>query len=190
MKLFTSLLFTGFYSYAVLRYHVSGKTEWKEWFFVLNKSFAWTAFILLSLTILKPKTLEKIQLNRRVLGLTGYGFAIVHLISVLFLFSEVHYPKFFTDSDLNLRGLLSISAGSIAILLFTLPFIASVKKLSIDSPLYKFGKYGVAISILHPFFIGFSGWVSPFDWPLCLPPITLLAFLSGVSFFLIRKFKS
>lgn len=174
----------------MLRYHVSGKIAWEEWYFVLNKSFAWTAFTLIGLTVLKPTTLDKLKLKRRELGLSGYFIAVIHLGSILFLFNEEHFPIFYTENSINLHGIISLSAGAISLLLFTFPLLASLNNLPNSSHFYKFGKYGVAISILHPALIGFQGWFKPLDWPLYMPPITLLVFFCGISFFLIRKFKS
>jgi DMSO/TMAO reductase YedYZ heme-binding membrane subunit len=178
---FTFIIFLIAYSYAALRYHVGASVPLDEWYFVLNKSLAWTGFTLLATSILKVSTLRKWKLDRRDLGLTGIAFAAVHTLSVLFLFSETHYSKLYTDHQINAQGYLALSIGIISFLIFMFPLFAALKKYPNSAWQFRLGKVGVLISIFHPFIIGYTGWFSPEKWPMGLPPITLLAVVIGIS---------
>jgi DMSO/TMAO reductase YedYZ heme-binding membrane subunit len=167
-----------------------GKTiSWNDWFFILNKAIAWTGFSIIALSVLQEKVLSKIQLNRRSLGMTGFGFALFHAISVLCLFNEEHFPKFYTSHSINLIGWISISIGILSIVIFSFPFVAALKKMPSKSEVFKLGKIGVMISLFHPLMIGFSGWLKPAEWPFYLPPITMLAVLLGVVVLVVRYSK-
>jgi hypothetical protein len=178
---FALICFLIFYGYAAIRYHIGANVPYEEWFFILNKSFAWTGFTLAALSILKAQTLKKWNLDRRGLGLAGITFAFIHAFSVLFLFSEEHYSKLYTVHAINIQGYVALSLGISSLLIFVFPLYAVVKSYPNEAWQFRLGKYGVLISIFHPMIIGYSGWFTPDKWPLGLPPITLLAVLIGVS---------
>lgn len=187
---FTIALFSLLYSYAILRYHIGKSVSWNDWFFILNKAIAWMGFSLIVLSVLQEKVLLKIKLNRRSLGITGFAFSLAHAISVLCLFNEEHFPKFYTSHSINIIGWISISIGFFSIVIFSFPFVAALKKMPNKSEIFKLGKIGVMISLFHPLMIGFTGWFKPWEWPLYLPPITLLAVVFGVVILILReKFK-
>lgn len=190
MRIFSLLLFIVLYGYAFLRYHIGKDIPMNDWYFILNKSFAWMGFTLIALSILKESTLSKLNLTRRFLGLNGFGFAVIHACSIYFLFNQVHFPKFYTENQLNLIGWFALSIGFLSILIFSIPFIGAMKQLPNSSQVFRLGKIGMVISLAHPFIIGFSGWISPNEWPLFLPPITLLAVMSGVIILMIRALRN
>lgn len=177
---FTVFLFSFFYGYAVLRYHVGKSIPWNEWLFILNKAFAWMGFTLIALSVLKEKTLSKFKLNRRSLGMSGFLFVLYHATTVLILFNEDHYPKFYSDHSINLIGWITIVIGILSLVVFLLPFVAALKKLPNTSKVFKLGKIGLVISMCHPLLIGFKDWFLPGEWPLYMPPITMLAVVVGV----------
>jgi hypothetical protein len=187
MKKVIALLFLSFYGYAVIRYHI-GKdlVGLMEFFFVLNKAFAWTAGTLLLLSILPTNYLDKFQLTRRAFGTFGYAVALIHINSTILLLSEKFYPKFYTDEALNADGWFFIALGVSSILLFTLPLIASFKNLPSTHILYRFGRYGILMNLAHVAAIGYKGWLKFQDWPYFMPPITLLFSLNVVVIFVIR----
>jgi len=179
-------IFVLLYSYAIVRYHLGKNIPWSEWFYIMNKAFAWTGFTLICLSVIQQKWLNKIKTSRRELGLQGFCFAFIHAISILFLFNADHYPKFYTGDDINSLGWIIISIGLLSLLVFSIPFVAALKNTSSNSKMFKLGKIGVFISVFHPFLIGYSGWFTPGSWPYFMPPITLLAVLLCLLVFMIR----
>ena len=182
-----SLLFSILYGYAIVRYHFGKSVPLEDWFFILNKAFAWFAMTLISLTLLKENTLQKFQFSKRHLGQLGFLFGILHICSALLLFSEKYYPKFYSDHTFSSIGWTSISVGIISILIYSLPLYGSFKKYSSENKLFKFGKIGLLINIIHPILIGYSGWFTINKWPLFMPPITLLAVLFALLLFMLKK---
>lgn len=186
MKRLFILLFLSFYTYAILRYHIGKNVPWDEWYFILNKAFAWTGFTLISLSILPQKILVKLNVKRKELGVQGFVFALIHAVSMFILFNQDHFPKFYSDGTINLMGWLIISIGILSIIIFSFPFIAAIQNSPSKSRIFKLGKIGVLIGAFHPFLIGFKGWFLPSDWPFYMPPITLMAVLTCILAFMIR----
>lgn len=186
MSKFISLLFSALYAYAILRYHIGKGTPWNDWFFIVNKAFAWTGFTLVTLSILSPELLRRFYLNRRNLGMSGFVFIVMHGISVLLLFDVHYYPKFYTNGLINSLGWSSISIGVLSIGIFLFPMWAALQTKPSEHRFYKLGKWGVAFSLFHPMIIGISGWFAPETWPYYLPPITLLAVITGILVLLLR----
>jgi DMSO/TMAO reductase YedYZ heme-binding membrane subunit len=180
------LLFIPFYGYAFIRYHIGKEVPFDEWFFILNKAIAWTAFTSIGLSVLKPKSFELINTDRRTTGMTGFSLAIFHSISVLLLFNSAHFEKMYTGDQLNFLGWMAIIIGIVSLLIFSFLFIAALKKLPKEHQIFRFGKVGFLLVMFHPLVIGISGWFSPESWPFYLPPITLLAVLSALTFLLFR----
>ncbi len=181
MKKLILVLFLTFYTYAIIRYHI-GKNliGLMEFFFVLNKAFAWTAGTLLALSILPSYFLEKYKLKRRAIGTFAYAIALIHINSSILLLCEKFYPKFYSHSYLNADGWFYISLGALSILLFSIPLIASKLNLHEGHYMYRFGRYGILMNLAHVTAIGFKGWLSYQDWPYYMPPITLLFVLIGL----------
>jgi len=181
MKKLIFVLFLTFYGYAIIRYHI-GKNliGLMEFFFVLNKAFAWTAGTMLALSILPSYFLEKYKLKRRAIGTFAYTIALIHINSSILLLNEKFYPKFYSNSYLNTDGWFYISLGALSILLFSIPLIASKLNLPEGYFMYRFGRYGILMNLSHVTAIGFKGWLSYQDWPYYMPPITLLFVLSGL----------
>ena len=180
-----TVLFSVLYGYAALRYHIGQDLEFDQFFFVLNKAISWTAFVLLTTSILKDEILAKLNLTRRSLGVTGYIFAVVHILLGLILLWENSYPKFVSNGTLNALGWTVILIGLIAFILFSIPFVHVLKKEK-QSKQYKIAKWGVLVVLFHPFLIGWKGWFTPEAWPLYLPPITLLSVVYAISIWIIR----
>jgi DMSO/TMAO reductase YedYZ heme-binding membrane subunit len=180
MVRFTLILFIISYGYAAIRYHIGADVPFDEWYFILNKSLAWTGFTLVAMSILKTSTLHKWKLDRRGLGLTGIAFAFIHALSVLVLFSETHYSKLFTEHEINIQGYIALSLGFVSLLIFSFPLFAALKRYPNEAWQFRLGKYGVLVNIFHPMIIGFTGWFGVDKWPLGLPPITLFAVVMGI----------
>jgi hypothetical protein len=187
MKKLITFLFLFFYGYAIIRYHI-GKELYglMEFYFVLNKAFAWTAGTLLLLSVLPTSYLDKYKISRRGIGTFGYSIALIHISSSILLLNEKFYPKFYSNAILNADGWLYIALGAGSIILFSFPLIASKLNLPNGHNLFRFGRYGILLNLSHVFAIGFKGWLKFQDWPFFMPPITLLFFLSGVVILVFR----
>jgi hypothetical protein len=179
------ILFLFFYSYAFLRYHIGSKVSYSEWYFILNKAFSWFSFTLIGFSILSKKWFKNRQLKRKNSAIIGFIFALIHLNSIIFLFSYEHYPVFYLDEQhISFLGYCIICVGILALICF---FIALCSSLNLISKKYlKFGYFGFIIILIHPFLIGFQKWFIFWKWPIYLPPITLIAFLSGIILLIFR----
>jgi hypothetical protein len=185
-----ALLFLLFYSYAVLRYHVGKGLGQEEILFVVNKAFAWTAGTCFALTLLPKKWFPSTLNYRKQFGLLGYGFSLLHITANIILINATNYPLLFEGNYLNSHGWQLIILGILTISCFSLPLIATLKKLPAGSVLYKFGKIGVLTSIIHVSIIGINGWFTPLEWPYYLPPITLLFVITASSIVIYRSFSN
>jgi hypothetical protein len=186
----TALLFLLFYSYAVLRYHFGKGLGQEEILFVLNKAFAWTAGTCFAFTLLPNKCFPDTVSYRKQFGLIGYSFSLLHITANIILINATNYPLLFDANKLNFHGWQLISLGILTISCFSLPLIATIKKLPAGSLLYKFGKIGVFTSIIHVSIIGIHGWFSPLEWPYYLPPITLLFVITASTIVIFRSFSN
>lgn len=160
--------------YAAIRYHIGQELEIDQFFFVLNKAVSWTAFMLLTTSILSQQTLSAFKLTRRSLGTAGYLLAICHIVFSIALLCSEKYPKFLNDGALNLLGWGIVLIGLISFSLFSIPFALSMQKTS-KSNYLKLAKWGVLLILFHPLLIGWNGWFTPSKWPFLMPPITLLS---------------
>lgn len=186
----TALLFLLFYSYAVLRYHVGKGLGQEEILFVVNKAFAWTAGTCFAFTLLPKKCFPNTVSYRKQFGLMGYSFSLLHITANIILINATNYPLLFDANKLNFHGWQLIILGVLTISCFSLPLIATIKKLPAGSLLYKFGKIGVFTSIIHVSIVGIHGWFTPLEWPYYLPPITLLFVITASSIVIYRSFFS
>ena len=107
-------------AYAILRYHILGPVEWKDFpFFILNKGISLAALLLLVLNFsLGP--LKNIGLPvpsgwlsaRKILGMTGFLLALIHALMSFMLFKPEIYGKLFeADGSLTLFSGLSMLGG-------------------------------------------------------------------------------
>jgi len=187
MKKLIASVFITFYAYAIIRYHIGKELcGLMEFYFVLNKAFAWTAGTLLLLSLLPTTILSKYQISRRGLGTFGYSIALIHISSSILLLSEKFYPKFYTHSFLNSDGWLYIILGAFSILLFSIPLIGSKLNLPDGHSMYRYGRYGILMNLAHVGAIGYKGWLNFQDWPFYMPPITLLFVVTGLIIFILR----
>ena len=191
--LWTSLFSLG---YAILRYHIMGPVPWKDFpFFIINKGFALSAFILLVFSF-SFGPLRNIGVNvpvgflnsRKALGMTGFLLVLIHaLISFLLFKPEVYKQFFLENSTLTLAAGLSMLGGVLAFVVlwgYNLSFQTHLRE---DTKFIKFITSrnflltAMLFSLMHLFFMGYKGWMTPEDWHGGLPPISLVGFV----FFLI-----
>ena len=179
-------------AYAVLRYHILGPVLWKDLpFYTLNKGIALSAFILLvfnftfgPLNNLGLKMPDILLNARRVLGMTGFLFALIHVIMSFLIFNPAVYGKFFApDGTMTLLAGLSMLGGILAFVVlwgYNLSFqthLSEDKKFIQFITSRKFLLTAMLFSLVHLFFMGYQGWLNPSAWHGGLPPISLVAFV-------------
>jgi len=198
--LFICLLSIG---YAIVRYHISGPVPWKDLpLFTLNKGIALSAFILLTFTFsfgplnnLKVKVPEKFLASRKALGMIGFLLAFIHVLISFLLFKPALYGKFFhPDGSLTLAAGLSMLGGVLSFVILWVYNLSFQTRLREDKRFMKFiaSRHfilpAMLFSLLHLFFMGYRGWLSPADWHGGLPPISLVSFAFFVVAYVINLF--
>lgn len=190
-------------SYAVLRYHILGPVPWKDLaFFTLNKGIALCAFILLTfnfsfgpLNNLGFKIPDSYLNARKALGMTGFLFALIHVLMSFLLFTPQVYRQFFgADDTLSLVGGLSMLGGVLAFVVlwgYNLSFQTHLRE---DEKFIQFITsrnfllIAMLFSLIHVFFMGYKGWAKPADWHGGLPPISLVSFVFFLCMYVINLF--
>ena len=187
--------------YAVVRYHVAGPVPWKDFpFFVLNKGFSLSAFILLacnfSLGPLHSLGVHMPQgwLNaRKALGMTGFLLVLIHALMSFMLFSPNVYGKFFQpDGTLTLLAGLSMLGGILAFVVLWAYNLSFQTHLREDKAFIQFitsRRFMLVAMILggaHLFFMGYEGWLNPSAWHGGIPPVSLVAFAFFVAAYVVN----
>ena len=179
-------------SYAILRYNILGDVPWKDLsFFVLNKSIALSAFILLSFNFsLRPlgnlgvKVPEGFINARRQLGMTAVVLVLIHVLMSFLIFNPANYVKFFeANGTITLYAGISMLGGILSFVViwgYSLSFITYLrddKRFTQVITSRNFLLLTMLLGMVHLFFMGFEGWLNPSGWHGGLPPISLLGFI-------------
>jgi hypothetical protein len=183
-------------AYAVVRYHIAGGVLWKDFpLYILNKGLGLGAFVLLTLNFsLGPARnlglpVSQGWLNaRKVLGMSGFLFVLVHALMSFMLFSPAVFGKFF-ETDGTLTGVAGISMlagvlGFVVLWGYNLSFQTHLNEdraFIVFITSRRFLIWALLLGGVHLFFMGYSGWLKPADWHGGLPPISMVAF----AFFLV-----
>jgi hypothetical protein len=187
--------------YAVVRYHVAGPVPWKDFpFFILNKGFSLSAFILLafnfsfgplhSLGVHVPQG----WLNaRKALGMTGFLLVLIHALMSFMLFSPSVYGQFFDpDGTLTLLAGLSMLGGILAFVVLWAYNLSFQTHLREDKAFIQFitsRRFMLVAMVLggaHLFFMGYEGWLNPSGWHGGIPPVSLVAFAFFVAAYVVN----
>jgi len=187
--LFTCILSIG---YAVLRYHIAGPVPWKDLpLYTLNKAIALSAFVLLAfnfsfgpLSNLGVHVPERFLAARKALGMTGFLLVLIHTLISFLLFKQAIYGQFFhQNGSLTLSGGLSMLGGILSFVILWGYNLIFQTHLRDDESLIRFITSrnflltAMLFLLLHLFFMGYKGWISPADWHGGLPPISLVSFV-------------
>jgi len=182
--------------YAIVRYHVAGPVPWKDFpFFILNKGFSLAAFILLTLNFglgplnnLGAKVPPGWLNARKVMGMTGFLLALIHVLMSFMLFSPSVYAKFFeANGTLTLLAGLSMLGGILAFVVlwaYNMSFqthLREDKKFIRYITSRKFLLWAMLLGAAHLVFMGYKGWMNPVGWHGGIPPVSLVA----ISFFVV-----
>jgi hypothetical protein len=189
--------------YAVLRYHILGNVPWNQLpFFILNKGFGLSAFILLafnfvfgplkSLGVPIPNSWLR---SRRIMGIVGFIQAFTHVFISFLLFNTNVYGKFFDQNGImTLDAGLSMLGGVLAFIflwIYNVSFSSNFRK---DKDLISFITSRTVLLVAmflagsHIFFMGYTGWLNFSGWLGGLPPISLVAFVVFVVGYSINLF--
>jgi len=187
--------------YAVVRYHVAGPVPWKDFpFFILNKGFSLSAFILLAFNF-SFGPLHSLGVNvpqgwlnaRKALGMTGFLLVLIHALMSFMLFSPNVYGKFFQpDGTLTLLAGLSMLGGILAFVVLWAYNLSFQTHLREDKAFIQFitsRRFMLVAMILggaHLFFMGYEGWLDPSGWHGGIPPVSLVAFAFFVAAYVVN----
>ncbi len=177
--------------YAVVRYHIAGPVPWEDFpFFILNKGFSLSAFVLLTCNF-SFGPLHSLGVNvpqgwlnaRKALGMTGFLLALIHALMSFMLFSPNVYGKFFQpDGTLTMLAGLSMLGGILAFVVLWAYNLSFQTRLREDKAFIQFitsRRFMLVAMILggaHLFFMGYEGWLTPSGWHGGIPPVSLVAF--------------
>ncbi|MBI2051785.1 ferric reductase-like transmembrane domain-containing protein [Candidatus Roizmanbacteria bacterium] len=194
--------FLFFLTYAYVRYIViKGESAANLPLYLSNKAIALASVVLIGLSFLLgslakfwPKKFEKTLYLRKYFGVSGFAAASFHAISSLILFTPSYYPKLFSaEGKLTLSGELSMVSGILALFIFSAAAVTSLP--SVEESMSKrqwfliqrTGYLAFFLVMLHVFFMGIQGWLTPAKWPGGLLPLSLIAFVL-IAIVLIMKF--
>jgi hypothetical protein len=179
------------FGYAVVRYHIAGPVAWTDFpFFIFNKATSLAAFILLTLNFgfgplknLGVGVPEGWLNARKVLGMTGFLMAVIHVFMSFMLFSPAVYGQFFeADGTLTLVAGISMLGGVLAFVVLWAYNLSFQTQLREDKAFIgfitsrKFLLWAMLFSAAHVLFMGYEGWLNPGGWHGGIPPISLVAF--------------
>jgi len=188
-------------SYAILRYNIIGDVPWKDLpFFVLNKGIALSSLILLTINFsLGPLQNMEVKItdfwlkSRRSMGVSGFLFALIHVFMSLSILNPKYYKVFFIEEGtLSLRGGLSLLGGILSFIFLWIYNISFKPGLKQDEKIIKwitsknYIVYGMILTGIHLFFMGYTGWTTIYKWQGGLPPISLISFLTFFIGFIIN----
>ncbi len=168
------LLFIILYSYAAVRYHIGKELGVEYLTFVVNKAIAWAAATCLGLSLLKFSLPLP---TKKTFGISSFILGLIHITLTIILAFCGFFPDYFNDNTISKEGFRILISGGLTILLMVFPLLASLNPPKFPRTWIKLGKFALFINVLHPAIIGIKNWWSIGNWPLLLPPITLLATL-------------
>ena len=188
-------------SYAIIRYNIIGDVAWKDLpFFVLNKGIALSSLVLLTINFsLGPLQHMGIKIpdnwlqSRRSMGIAGFLFALIHVFMSLSILTPKYYSVFFVEEGtLSLRGGLSLLGGILSFIFLWIYNISFKPVLKQDEKIIKiitsrkYLVYGMLLTGIHLFFMGYTGWTTVDKWQGGLPPISLISFVTFFVGFIIN----
>ena len=175
-------------AYAVARYVVLGPVPLIHLpIFVLNKSFAWTALILLCVAVVLgplarrwPRRYAAWLGGRKALGLLGFLMVCGHLLLSLLILNYGYYRAYFVQAfEFTPLAELTLAAGVWAFLLLLPALVASLPGMreGIPARVWSLAQGCLPIALLATavhILKDAPVWWRPADWPGGLPPISLL----------------
>ena len=112
------VIFAVILGYAVIRYNIIKGVPWTDVpLFISNKAIALGSVVFIALSFIIgpmikfwPGIFTKFQPLRKYFGLLGFGFASIHALISLLIFTPQYYPKFFLETGkLNCTNCASLA---------------------------------------------------------------------------------
>ena len=187
--------------YAIIRYNFAQEVGFdKFFFFVINKSIAYTALFSVAFSALLPNAKSiGIDVNSELIkekknfGSFGFYLALVHIFMTIRNINPDVYPKFFDDTaNITLYGTLAIIFGILTILVLLFLKIISQKEVQEKIEMNNFRKYlktvylALFFILMHNYFIGGKNWLFVEKWAWYMPPITLISAISIIFVFYVK----
>lgn len=191
-NVFSIVIFAVILGYAVIRYNIIKGVPWTDVpLFISNKAIALGSVVFIALSFIIgpmikfwPGIFTKFQPLRKYFGLLGFGFASIHALISLLIFTPQYYPKFFLETGkLNLTGEISMLFGVVGFFIFLgvaisdIPSIEKSMKYEHWLEIQRTGYLAFFFVLLHVAVMGFEGWLTPGTWPGKLLPISLISFI-------------
>ncbi len=187
--------------YAVIRYNIAQEIGFdKFFFFIINKSIAYTALFSVMFSALLPNIKSigyEIQpefiKEKKNFGIFGFYLALVHIFLTIRNINPSIYPKFFdNEGSFSIFGTLAIIFGILTILVLLFLKIISQKEVQEKIKYENLRKYlktvylALFFVLLHNFFIGGKSWFSIEKWSWYMPPITLISAITVIFVFYVK----
>ncbi len=140
---------------------------------------------------------------RKYYGMVGFGVIVVHVFWGLATLTPAYYPKFFHGETLTLNAMLFLMTGTLALILFLLVAVTSLKSVAQFMPkvawraTQRLGYVALIVTLIHFGSVKYKGWADMGDWPhlpeffgfvsfVPLPPLSFLLFLFIIFVFALR----
>jgi len=171
-------IFLLFFLYTWLRLVGYGTYTRADFWFILNKSLAFSIIGIMFVAYL-PVAYGK--LKRNILGYFAFYFTLLHFILSIFLLPGKYYTYYhLPDGRLCFDFKMSVILGIVSFFaLLAVYFYFKQKRKSGVNPkifgcltcIYYVGLLG------HVYFLGYEHWAEPGSWPGGIPPATLISFV-------------
>ena len=198
-----AVVFGGSVLYAIVRYHLVGDVEWRDFpVFILNKATSLAAVIFVAASYLVGKTIRWYDDDKRLrlvvikfCGLMGFSLAAIHAVLALTiwtprLFREVLRrcgpPQSAGRAGHEPLGWLRFSFCPPPAIT-TLPMMPKALGGKRWKRAQRMGYLSLVLVAVHLVALGFKGWLKPQAWPGWLPSISLLAFVAAVIPLIVRR---
>ena len=190
-----AVVFGGCVAYSVVRYHLAGDVEWRQFpLFILNKATSLAAVVFVACSYLIGKIIRWHDHDNalrlvviKFCGLMGFFLAAVHAFFAVCLLTPAYFAKYFDEvGQLNLQGEVAMSTGVIALFFLLSPAVTTMPMMpkAIGGWRWKrsqrMGYVALILVVGHLVALGLPGWLAPAGWPAGMPPISLLALVAAL----------
>lgn len=185
--------------YATLRYPVFGGVDWIHFpLYITNKVFALSGFLMLMITSILSLNRQRLQgwylalyEERNLIGFGSLVLIILHVFISVIILSPEYFDKFFApDGKMNLKGEFSMFFGVAGFAFmwmvnryFSISGEVDPKKKS-RKQFKRLINLSVFAGFLHTSIMGIGSWITPWEWYGYMPPISLVASLGFVVWFI------
>lgn len=200
-RLVSLIILLTVFVYTILRYNVFRDTPWLDVpLYISNKAIALSAVLFIAFSYILgpikkiyPKLNDETLSWRKEFGMIGFALAAVHTFISTLLFGPTYFGRLFEDTGrLNPEGVFSMFFGILAIFIFTIVSVTSVKAVQKDLAentwlkIQRLGYIAFLIVFLHIAAMGYQGWFDERRWTGIMAPIGLIAAMAIILTVIIR----